>query len=106
MLIDKNSLPLVDAKFMNDTHFEDVDLINEIYEIIEDYEQNKTDENFNRLKEVYNDWVNHTIQHFTKEEEEMVRKNFFAYHHHKGEHDRNLNDIKIVWKNFEANKNT
>ena len=105
MLINKDSLPLVAMDFMNNTHFEDVDLINEIYEIIEDYEQNKTDENFNRLKEVYNDWVNHTIQHFTKEEEEMVRKNFFAYPHHKGEHDKNLNDIKIVWKNFETSKN-
>ena len=31
MLINKDSLPLVAMDFMNNTHFEDVDLINEIY---------------------------------------------------------------------------
>ena len=30
MLIDKNVLPLVDVDFMNNTHFEDIDLINKI----------------------------------------------------------------------------
>ena len=39
MLIDKNSLPLVDEDFMNNTHFEDVDLINKIYEDILVYEK-------------------------------------------------------------------
>ncbi len=105
MLIDKNVLPLVAEEFMNETHFEDVDLINKIYENIEKYEKEASNENFENLKNIYNTWVNHTIQHFAKEEEEMQKRGFFAYPFHKGEHDNNLEDIKAVWSEFESNKN-
>ena len=37
MLINKDSLPLVAMDFMNNTHFEDVDIINELYEDILNY---------------------------------------------------------------------
>ncbi|QEZ90185.1 bacteriohemerythrin [Aliarcobacter cibarius] len=104
MLIDKNVLPLVDVDFMNNTHFEDIDLINEIYLNIENFEQNQNIENFDKLKSIYNQWVDHTIQHFATEEEEMQKKGFFAYPFHKGEHDKNLSDIKALWQEFESNK--
>ncbi len=32
MLINKNDLPLVAEDFMNDVHFEDVEIINNLYE--------------------------------------------------------------------------
>ena len=46
MLIDKNRLPIVDMDFMNETHYEDVDLINDIYKNIELYNQDSSSENF------------------------------------------------------------
>lgn len=104
MLIDKNILPLVDEQFMNDTHFEDVDLINKIYECIEKYENDSSSKNFEALKTIYSEWVNHTVAHFEKEEEEMQRRGFFAFPFHKGEHDKNLVEIKAVWKEFEDKK--
>ncbi len=76
MLIDKNVLPLVDVDFMNNTHFEDIDLINEIYLNIENFEQNQNIENFDKLKSIYNQWVDHTIQHFATEEERCKKKVF------------------------------
>lgn len=104
MLIDKNNLPLVDAEFMNNTHFEDVDLINKIYENIEIFEKNNSNENFENLKSTYEEWINHTVKHFLTEEEEMQKRGFFAYPFHKGEHDRNIEDIKAVWIDFEENR--
>ncbi|QKF74441.1 hemerythrin [Aliarcobacter faecis] len=104
MLIDKNNLPLVDAEFMNNTHFEDVDLINKIYENIEIFEKNNSNENFENLKSIYEEWINHTVKHFLTEEEEMQKRGFFAYPFHKGEHDRNIEDIKAVWIDFEENR--
>lgn len=104
MLIDKNNLPLVDAEFMNNTHFEDVDLINKIYENIEIFEKNNSNENFENLKSTYKEWINHTVKHFLTEEEEMQKRGFFAYPFHKGEHDRNIEDIKAVWIDFEENR--
>ena len=38
MLINKDNLPLVAMDFMNNTHFEDVDIINELYENILNYD--------------------------------------------------------------------
>lgn len=105
MLIDKNTLPLVEMEFMNDTHFEDADLINEIYENIETYEKDNSQTNFENLKTKYNNWVEHTIVHFKTEEDEMQAKGFFAFPYHKNEHDINLNEIKQVWANFEKEKN-
>ncbi len=46
MLIDKNILPIVDMDFMNDTHYEDVDLINDLYKNIELYNQDSSLQKF------------------------------------------------------------
>ncbi|MCT7910171.1 hemerythrin family protein [Arcobacter lacus] len=104
MLIDKETLPLVDMDFMNETHFEDVDLINELYENIVTYEKDSSNESFGILKSQYKKWQDHTINHFKTEEDEMQKKGFFAYPFHKGEHDSNLYQINIVWKNFETKR--
>ncbi len=42
MLINKELLPLVDMDFMNETHFEDVDLINELHQSIVTYEKDSS----------------------------------------------------------------
>ncbi|MCG3716589.1 hypothetical protein L5F64_13445, partial [Aliarcobacter butzleri] len=78
MLINKELLPLVDMDFMNETHFEDVDLINELHQSIVTYEKDSSNENFEILKLQYKNWQNHTINHFKTEEDEMQKKGFFA----------------------------
>lgn len=105
MLINKNDLPLVAMDFMNNTHFEDVDIINELYENILNYKNDSSSSNFQILASKYEEWVIHTTNHFKTEEDEMMAKKFFAYMFHKAEHDNNLNEIKNLWKSFESNKN-
>lgn len=104
MLIDKEKLPLVELSFMDATHLEDVDLINELYEQIELFEQENKEENFQTLKASYQKWLEHTERHFQAEEEKMLATSFFAYACHKGEHERNLAELRELWENFEADK--
>ncbi len=104
MLINKNNLPLVAMEFMNVTHFEDVDIINELYEKILDYEKDSSNLNFEDLKSKYIEWIVHTENHFATEEKEMREKVFFAYSFHKAEHDSNLYEINRVLENFQVEK--
>ena len=71
MLINKDSLPLVAMDFMNNTHFEDVDIINELYEDILNYGKDNSEEKYKNLELKYKEWVEHTINHFATEEQEI-----------------------------------
>lgn len=104
MLINKDGFPLVDMDFMNETHFEDIDLINTLFEDILNYEKDNSNDKFENLKLQYKKWQDHTLKHFQTEEDEMQKRGFFAYAFHKGEHDLNLEEIEVVWKNFETKK--
>lgn len=44
MLIEKQNMPMVAMEFMNDVHGEDIDIINELFGLILDYEKNPTNE--------------------------------------------------------------
>lgn len=104
MLINKDNLPLVAMDFMNNTHFEDVDIINELYENILNYEKEENSLNYEKIDSKYKEWLIHTENHFKTEEEEMRNKGFFAYAFHKSEHDSNLYEINSILKEFENNK--
>ena len=57
MLIVKDNLPLVAMDFMNNTHFEDVDIINELYENILNYEKEENFLNYEKLDSKYKEWL-------------------------------------------------
>jgi len=102
MLIDKTKLPLVAEEFMNETHFEDVDIINDLYSLITTYENDASEENKNSLIEKYNFWTTHTINHFQTEEKKMNELRFPPYPIHKAEHDRCLETMSMVLENFKS----
>ena len=101
MLIDKNNIPMVAMEFMNDVHIEDVDIINELFELILDYEKDPSAKNKEKLNNKYKIWFEHTIEHFKGEEDKMLETNFPPYHFHKAEHDNALKimeDIFLQWE--------
>lgn len=100
MLIDKNNLPLVAEEFMNDVHFEDVEIINELYETVQKYKNDKTEDNKNIVIEIYTKWFNHTVDHFKGEEDKMIELHFPPYMMHKGEHERCLEHMRYIIENF------
>lgn len=101
MLIDKNELPLVAMDFMNDVHMEDVDIINDLYELVLAYEVNPSQENEQKLDAKYEEWFEHTVNHFKGEEIEMEAKGFPPYQFHKGEHDNALNTMDNIYKQWQ-----
>jgi hemerythrin len=105
MLINKNNLPLVAMDFMNETHFEDVEIINELYKYILEYEKEQNELSLKNLEIKYKEWITHTENHFETEEIQMREKGFFAYEFHKNEHNINLSEIKQLFNNFQETKN-
>lgn len=100
MLINKNEVPVVAMDFMNATHFEDVDIINNLFESILAYDRNPSASSKQSLVSQYNLWINHTIEHFASEEKMMMEKRFPAYSFHKTEHDKILELMKSYLGNF------
>ncbi len=98
MLIEKQDLPLVAMEFMNDTHIEDMEIINDLFELILDYEKNPDIHNEVKINSKYKQWYDHTVEHFKAEEVMMLEKNFPPYLFHKAEHD---NALKVMDDLFE-----
>lgn len=103
MLINKNDLPLVAEDFMNDVHYEDVDIINDLYEKLLNYIASETKENKNIVIDAYQNWYDHTVSHFKGEEDKMIELNFPPYMMHKGEHEKCLEQMRQVLDYFIKN---
>jgi len=99
MLISPEDVPQVSQKFMNDTHNEEVDLINTIFEEILAY--GSANDNTETIDRLYKEWIEHTVEHFTVEEVEMVEAEFPAFPIHKAEHDNvllQMNNVFNAWQ--------
>ncbi len=105
MLIEKERIPLVAMEFMNDTHKEDVDIINELFAQVLAYEEKQTKENKDKIDELYSKWFQHTVEHFRAEEVMMQEKKFPPYPMHKGEHDNALRIMDEVFRNWQEKNN-
>lgn len=104
MLINKNDLFLVSEDFMNKNHTEDIDIINDIYEIILKCEGYSVIDIDNELKNKYEEWVNHTINHFKSEEDEMEETGFPMFPIHQEEHNRVLEEMKDKFSEYRNNE--
>ncbi|MCF6245012.1 MAG: hemerythrin family protein [Sulfurovum sp.] len=105
MLLNKSDLPLVAMDFMNEVHYEDVDIINTLFELVLTYEQEPTEENYLAINEQYETWYAHTVDHFQGEEIKMQEMNFPPYPMHKGEHDKGLHRMNEVYQEWKKSKN-
>lgn len=98
-MITQEQLPMVAMDSMNDTHLEDLLMINAISKALENQEVEK-------VQTMMQELIEHTVAHFSGEEEMMREKMFPPYPIHKGEHDRALNELRVVAQNFEETKDT
>jgi hemerythrin len=84
---------------MNNTHSEEVTLINALFKEILAYEKDKKDSN--TVDTMYQAWIEHTVEHFTTEEVEMIEAQFPAFPMHKQAHDdalKQMNEVFDTWK--------
>lgn len=92
-MITQDQLPMVAMPSMNNTHLEDIIMINKLSTAA-------NSKDFELCVSTLNELVAHTEVHFSTEEEMMREKNFPPYPIHKKEHDRVLNELKSITKIF------
>lgn len=92
-MIAQEQLPMVAMPSMNDTHLEDVILINQLSAAA-------NSKNIAATKIFLEELVEHTIGHFEGEEAMMREHNFPPYPIHKQEHDRVLKELRNVTRIF------
>ncbi|MDH5464159.1 MAG: hemerythrin family protein [Thiovulaceae bacterium] len=104
-LIAQNKLPQVAMEFMNDTHREDVDIINDLYKLIEKHSTHPSEEIATAIDMQYESWYEHTLDHFEGEEIKMLELNFPPYSMHKGEHQKALAQMETVYRVWKEDRN-
>ncbi len=103
-LISHNEIPQVAMGFMNEVHTEDVDIINRVYEHIQRYLEDASDENAAAIDLEYEQWYEHTLDHFEGEEIKMLELNFPPYGMHKNEHAKALQRMESIYRSWKQNR--
>ncbi len=96
-MITQEQLTMVALPSMNDTHLEEILIINRLDNAAINHEIEAVSEKLNALLE-------HTIMHFSDEEGIMQEADFPAFEMHKNEHDRHLRELKSIIKYFEQHQ--
>ena len=91
----------LDVEEMQETHEEEIKLLNEVEKLSTKYLMDKS--NLTQLEAKLDEYIDHVKKHFTNEERLMKKYDFPSYDMHKTAHDMFLDDISAAirqWKNF------
>jgi len=94
-MIDKSKLPKVSNDDINDIHLEEVDIINTLYKLIDNNDQEKITKQMGLL-------VEHMQKHFSYEEGLMRDKSYPMFTIHQADHNKVLNETRYIlmdWRN-------
>lgn len=95
-MIELNTLPLVSLESMNETHFEEVEIINELLNKL------NTHAEFDSISESFEKLLAHVQEHFAGEEKLMKESYYPSLNMHKADHDKVLNEARYAemqWRN-------
>lgn len=98
-MIVQEQLPMVAVPSMNDTHLEEMIIVNKLSNAARSRDVDGVAKILQELHE-------HSIEHFAAEERMMQESSFPAYSTHKGEHDRHLHELESLRKYFDTNRDT
>lgn len=90
----------LDVEEMQETHEEEIKILNEVEKLATGYIINKS--NLSQLEVKLDEYIAHVKEHFANEERLMRKYDFPSYEMHKTAHDMFLNDINYAikqWKN-------
>lgn len=94
-MIDKTLLPLVSIEAINEIHFEEVDILNTLSNLIDEQD---TDTITSQIKLL----VEHMQKHFSFEEGLMKDKSYPMYTIHQADHNKVLSETRYIlmdWRN-------
>lgn len=98
-LLDQSALPQVALDFMNDDHATATDMANLLHQAIT-AAKNGSD-NQPQITQLLTGLYQHNVEHFAREEAQMIKANFPPYDCHKGEHERVLAQMQEVLKTWQ-----
>jgi hemerythrin len=104
IILDTKTVPRVDIEFMNNTHFEEIEMVKELGKLIVSYQERDTftEGEAKQITKPLDDWLQHTQAHFERENVLMRETQFPAYPIHLAEHDialEKMAEIINIWKN-------
>ncbi len=95
MLLSKERIPQVALMEMNEIHFDEIELLNELYDAI------KRDEDLDKVKKLFEDFLADVQYHLEFENNAMKETGFFAYPMHRAEHQMRLDELAQVKAKFD-----
>lgn len=98
-LVDVHHIPQVALSFMNDDHHLEACLLNELVDALRGQGRGGAKA---EILECLDALLDHTREHFAREESAMEDSGFPAYAVHKAEHDRVLEELKAEARAFQA----
>ena len=101
LVLHVDSIPEVALDFMNKTHFEEVNMVKSLGELVSDYQQN--DAQTEQLTLALDYWLEHTKAHFARENLLMMDINFPMLPVHSGEHSYVLEEMESIINSWENN---
>jgi hemerythrin len=107
MIIEAGNIPQVELAFMNNTHFEEIEMVKSLGELISNYQQAGSDSDIDTkaITDSLQQWLSHTIEHFERENELMQATGFPALSVHSNEHEQALKALKGVVDTWQQSQN-
>lgn len=102
-LLYKESVEYLDVEEMQETHEEEIELLNDIDRLSIQYTMDKSEQKLSDLEAKIEEYIKHVKEHFANEERLMRKYDFPSYEMHKMTHDMFLMDIGLTikqWKKF------
>ena len=99
IVLTAETIPHVALDFMNNTHFEELELVKSLGELISNFQQSENEQD--TLALILDEWLEHTQAHFSRENKLMMDIQFPMHSVHSAEHSRVLEEMEIVvvlWK--------
>jgi hemerythrin len=105
IILEAGTIPHVDLGFMNNTHFEEIEIVKALGENITAYQQNNSEDKAKKITDSLNIWLEHTKAHFARENKLMQETHFPAYSIHSQAHEAAFNRLETITKAWQIDKN-
>ncbi len=102
---DPSAIPRVDIDFMNDTHDDEIRLVNALGRLITACQSNPDcgETEFAAIADALQEWRDHSHAHFARENELMREFGFPAFPVHSGEHEAALGRLDALIDAWRSN---
>ncbi len=98
LMIDIKTIPLVCIDKMNEIHFEEIDILNNLLKLIDN------SDDANEITAHIQLLVNHMQEHFSYEENMMKDKSYPMYSIHQADHNKVLNATRYAMMDWRSSK--